>query len=227
MSAVSEEFIRNYLRLNGYFCIESFIVHAADDPNRITQNGEVGNYTETDILGIRLPYSVEQTGQLYIANDPPLVEGITNKMDVIIGEVKTGEENKPNPTWKHAERTFAKEYILKFVGLSKNEEEIASIAKELSQSYYYENDEARIRYIIFSELENKHYKDLGVSYITYDHIVDFLTETRGQSWMGANIGVASLHQQWPWLLKEIFEIANDYSLDIALRKSKIQNILYS
>jgi hypothetical protein len=63
MSAISEEFIRQYLRLNAYFGIDNFIIHAADDPERITANGKIGNYTETDFLGIRLPYSSEMSGQ--------------------------------------------------------------------------------------------------------------------------------------------------------------------
>jgi hypothetical protein len=48
MSAISEEFIRQYLRLNAYFGIDNFIIHAADDPERITDNGEISNYTEIE-----------------------------------------------------------------------------------------------------------------------------------------------------------------------------------
>jgi hypothetical protein len=225
MSAISEEFIRQYLRLNAYFGIDNFIIHAADDPERITANGKIGNYTETDFLGVRLPYSSEMSGQLFIANDPPLVEGINEKIDIVIGEVKTGGQDKPNPTWKHPERIYPKEYILKFVGLYKDGKEISSIAKYLSENYKYEDDRARIRYIVFSESENKHYKGKGVTYITYEHIIDFLTELRGQSWTAANIGVSSLHNQWPALLQQIFEIANDCTIEMNIRKTKIKEIL--
>ncbi len=225
MSAISEEFIRQYLRLNGYFCIDNFIVHAADDPQRITANGEIGNYTETDLLGIRLPYSEEMSGQLYMAHDMPLVEGADGKTDIVIGEVKTGGENRPNKIWRHPETLYPKEYILKFVGLTNDANEISSISKTLSEKYIYENRTTRIRYIIFSENENKHYKDIGVSFITYDHIIDFLTEIRGQSWTAGNIGVASLHHQWPVLLTEVFEIANNFNIEIDERKQRIKEIL--
>lgn len=51
-----ERFVASYLRLNGYFTVPNFIVHAADDPGRVSA-GQVGNYTETDILGVRMPHS--------------------------------------------------------------------------------------------------------------------------------------------------------------------------
>ena len=130
-------------------------------------------------MGIRFPYSFEITGELHIANDSLLIGDIEEKFDIIIGEAKTGSENKPNKVWKQNHETNVKEYILKFIGLFKNKEEIVSIANELSNNYHYKNDKNRIRYIIFSESENNYYKNRGVTYITYDHIVDFLVEVRG------------------------------------------------
>jgi hypothetical protein len=44
-----ERFVASYLRLNGYFTVPNFIVHAGDDPERILA-GQVGNLTETDII---------------------------------------------------------------------------------------------------------------------------------------------------------------------------------
>lgn len=63
MADKHERFVASYLRLNGYFTVPNFIVHAGDDPTRISA-GQVGNYTETDILGVRLPHSREITGNL-------------------------------------------------------------------------------------------------------------------------------------------------------------------
>jgi hypothetical protein len=55
-----EVFVRWYLRFNGYFTIENFIVHGADtEPFR----GEyVTAKTEVDTIAIRLPHSREETG---------------------------------------------------------------------------------------------------------------------------------------------------------------------
>lgn len=46
-----ETFVRWYLRFNGYFTIENFIVH---DPRRLWKQ-TIGNQTELDTLAIRLP----------------------------------------------------------------------------------------------------------------------------------------------------------------------------
>ena len=226
MSQKSEEFIKHYLRLNGYFSIDNFIVHAGDDPNRIS-NGYVGNYTETDILGIRLPHSTEISGQLHIANDIQLIDYQKEKIDIIIGEVKTGAENRPNKVWRKKEDVAVKEYILKFIGVLKENNEILETAKNLSEHFKYENDSVRIRYIIFSETENKHYSKCGVTYITYEHIVEFLIKIRGESWMSTNIGVASLHQQWPSLLNDIFDIINDHSLETNDQRDEILKMVSS
>lgn len=95
----SEEFVRWFLRFNGYFGIENFVVHAADDPSRIS-DGIVAPHTETDTLAVRMPYSREVAANLKIANYPQLVDGSTGRFDVIIGEAKTGNENKPNRVWR-------------------------------------------------------------------------------------------------------------------------------
>ena len=94
-----ERFVVAYLRLNAYFTVPNFIVHAGDDPGRIS-SGQVGNYTETDVLAVRMPYSREVTGKLRVANHDSLVDGIAGKMDVVIAEVKSGKDNKPNPVWR-------------------------------------------------------------------------------------------------------------------------------
>jgi hypothetical protein len=108
-----ERFIAAYLRLNAYFTITNFIVHT---PER-RRNGHIGNYTETDILGIRMPYSVERAGPLQIANDPPLTAGGSGKIDVVIGEVKSGRDSTPNTIWNKGVSSHAIEYIVRFVGL--------------------------------------------------------------------------------------------------------------
>src|SRR5712691_7382685 len=94
-----ERFVASYLRLNGYFTVPNFIVHAGDDPERILA-GRVGNLTETDILGIRMPYSREVTGKLHTANHAALIDGAREKFDIVIAEVKSGDDNRPNRVWR-------------------------------------------------------------------------------------------------------------------------------
>src|SRR3990172_994279 len=90
-----ERFVASYLRLNGYFTVPNFIVHAGDDPGRLSA-GYVGSYTETDIIGVRMPHSGEVTGKLHIANHSVLVAGAEGLIDVVVAEVKSGNDNNPN-----------------------------------------------------------------------------------------------------------------------------------
>jgi len=97
-SQLAETLAKWYLRFNGYFLVENFIVHAGDDPNRIS-NGKVGNHTETDVLAVRHIFSREITGDLPIENDPQIINQAATKIDFVIAEVKTGNQNKPNKLW--------------------------------------------------------------------------------------------------------------------------------
>ncbi len=117
-----ERFVRWYLRFNGYFTIENFIIH---NPERIS-DGLVGNYTESDILAVRMPYSTEVVGQLRIGNHGVLTLGAAGRHDLVIAEVKSKKDNQPNDTWKldHEslpDRFTPIEYTLRFFGIHKEE----------------------------------------------------------------------------------------------------------
>jgi len=204
----SQELVRSYLRLNGYFIIPNFIIHAADDPNRVVDD-TIGNYTEIDLLGVRMPYSAEQTAHLRIANDPPLVSGADGKFDIVVAEVKSGAKNRPNAAWRPNANPYPLEYLLRFVGLFSHSDEIKRAAESLGKSYRYETTDCRLRYLIFAPEPNTHYQGLGVEYITFREIARFLVEVRGQCWIESNLGVASSHPQWNSLLVQMFKIAND------------------
>ena len=126
-----EEFARWYLRLNAYFIVDNFIVHAGEDPSRITTKGLVGNYTEVDLLGLRMPHSREISGALYIANHGPLLGNISQKPDAIIVEVKSGSRNKPNRAWRHPENGDAARYVVRYFGFHSTEADIGQVAASL------------------------------------------------------------------------------------------------
>jgi hypothetical protein len=214
-----EEFVRWFLRFNGYFGIENFIVHAADDSSRIT-DGVVANYTETDTLAVRMPHSREITGTLHVANYKPLIDGINARFDVVIAEAKSGAENRPNKAWRDKNDKIV-QYVVRFVGFCESEDQIARVSSELSSRYSYEDEKFRYRYIVFSREPNEHYKSSGVTYVTYSDAVRFLVEVRGECWLNKNIGVASVHYQWNPLINRIFEIANTNSRSIEERCSEI------
>ncbi len=219
-----ERFVASYLRLNGYFTVPNFIVHAADDAARISDD-RVGNLTETDILGVRMPHSHEVTGPLHIANDPALVSGASGKFDVVVAEVKSGKGNTPNPIWHGPGAAEAAAYIARFVGLHSRENEVRAVGNALAAKFRFEDDRSRFRYIMFSRAPNSHYQKKGMSVITFEQAISFIVEVRGECWVRADIGVASSHHQWDELLVEIFEIANEHGKSVATRVRDIQSLL--
>jgi hypothetical protein len=67
-----ETFVTWYLRFNGYFTVPNFVIHAGDDPTRIS-GGAIGPRTEVDTIAVRLPFSRESSGTLFPC-DPKLVD---------------------------------------------------------------------------------------------------------------------------------------------------------
>jgi hypothetical protein len=218
-----ERFVAAYLRLNGYFTVPNFIVHAGGDPTRIS-GGLVGNYTEVDTIGLRMPYSREVTGSKQIVNHTVLVDGADRKADVVIVEVKSGNDSTPNRVWKAPQPDPAISYLVRFIGLHA-EAEIGPVAHALASTFRFEDDRCRIRYVMFSREANAHYQQRGVTYITFDEAISFIVEVRGQSWFSAGIGVASLHNQWDELLIQVFAIANQLEMPVSERVDEIRSML--
>ena len=219
-----EKFVASYLRLNGYFTVPNFIVHAAGDRSRIMA-GHIGNLTETDILSVRMPFSNEVTGPLHIGNDPALVSGAAGKFDVVIAEVKSGIANRPNGIWRGKQAKETAAYIVRFVGLYAEEEKIRTASDKIASKFAYEDSGCRFRYVMFSHRPNVYYQKKGMPVITFEQAAAFIVNVRGQCWVEANLGVASSHHQWDQLLVDIFEIANDQSKSSEARIKQIQAFL--
>lgn len=218
-----ERFVSAYLRLNAYFQIQNFIVHAGDDPGRIS-SGQVGNYTECDTLGIRLPHSVEAIGIKTVQNHTLLTDGAGDRLDVVIAEAKSGNENRPNKVWLTGTADPAISYIVRFIG-AHPESEVPGVATSLATTFRFEDRRARYRYIVFSNERNDHYASKGVMYLTYREAIRFVVEIRGESWIEAAIGVKSVHQQWDEMLIEMFRIANAHDRSIDQRVSDLESFL--
>lgn len=223
-SASAEILAKWYLRFNGYFLVDNFIVHAGDDPNRISKD-KVGNHTETDILAIRHKFSKEITGSLHIENDPKIINKVDSKIDFVIAEVKTGNQDKPNKLWTE-KKIAVIEYILRFSGFIETEEALTDIANTLAANGTFNDIDGNfsIRLVLISEIEpNKNWKHL--TNILFTDIIDFLVEVRGQCWVNENIGTASIHYQWDDLINKIFVFANDQTIDVGQRKLLITQLL--
>ena len=216
-----ETFVTWYLRFNGYFTVPSFYVHAGDDPNRISGD-TVGNVTEVDTLAIRLPHSREESGTRFPI-DQNLVGGAEGRTDVVVAEVKSGGNDSPNRVWREGKTTHV-EYLLRFIGWHKDEH-VTIAATKLSKAYVLEEAGLRMRYIVFSERVDNVWQKKGVRYITFDECIQFISEERGQCWAHAGIGRRSMHDRWNPLVRRLFQVANDASLDASRRKREIWKIL--
>ncbi len=181
-----ETFVTWYLRFNGYFTVPSFVVHAGDDPGRISGD-IVGSHTEVDTLAVRLPHSREQSGTEFPTHDS-LIDGAEGKFDVVVAEVKSGKSNSPNKTWRLRNRVSNIEYMLRFLGWHQDDAKIGEVAECLQKNYYFEEGALRIRYIIFSRAPNRKWSDKGVKYITFDDCIQFISDQRGQCWAQSGIG---------------------------------------
>ncbi len=225
MADLVTEFVKWYLRFNGYFSIEGFVVHAADKIKKIDED-TIPQQTECDLLSIRLPYSREFSANKFMANDPQIVNGGEEKTDILICEVKSGKDNAPNPVWKHAStHQDMIEYIVRFCGIFPDDDVFKNACRELSKTYAFNGKKSRIRYVIFSKEPFERHQKRGVTYITFRSIIEFLVSTRGQCWQGAKLGVASKHQQWPEFVRCIFDIANYHDGPIEEKMIKVEELL--
>ena len=144
----AEILVRWYLRFNGYFTVENFIVH---NP-AIVSKDHISNMTETDVLGLRNCFSHEIAGQLHIANDPVLIGTHNTRIDFVVGEVKTGKEDKPNKIWRD-KNINAISYLLRFAGFIETESELDTVARVLSNDgvYIHPGNQYSVRLVLFSE----------------------------------------------------------------------------
>lgn len=204
----SEELVSLFFRLNGYFLVENFIIHSGNENINYSKSNKVPQLTETDLLGIRLPFQKEFVGILNISNFENLVLN-SDLIDLVIVESKTGNTNKPNSTWKNQDKIANIEYIIRFFGITNDPETISKISRILIKAYKVEWNNYSIRYIIVSENINPDYAKKGITYITINYVLDFIINIRGACWNKLNLGIASQHQQWSPFMKEIFKIANN------------------
>lgn len=217
----AEQFVRWFLRFNGYFGIENFIVH---DGNAVSHSGSVGQLTEIDVLGVRNPHSIETVDPKTIKNFPMLTDGSSGYWDVVIGEVKSGDKVAPNLIWNEhggisqEKRIRMVSYVLRFIGLSK-QEELGSIAEALLKEYAFTDNTNKIRYrvIVFAEKKNKNFPHL--TYMKFEDMVDFVVK-RGSSWHKLERAVRSSHSQWCPIFRELLEVGARSELSTEEKREK-------
>jgi len=200
-----ETIVRWYLRFNGFFTVESFIVHEV-----VNQGNQQGG--ETDILGVRFPFSQENAG-FQILNDTNLLGTGTREnglTDIIIAEVKNRDDDYLNGIWKDPDPKYLERvaYIIRWIGIFKDENEIHRAASEIKSKYQFQEGNYRIRFIYFGKRKHQSIEQLGITQITFDEVIDFLLHLRMPSFYVHNSGARSPHHQWDTLIKDIWNVGD-------------------
>lgn len=164
MRNFGEELAYWYLRLNGFFLIDDFVLHNADLVS--SQNADA------DVIGIRNPFTIERIGMNDDDDICPELSGfepnIKTKTVVVISEVKTS----PRRQNILLEREDRLSYIVKRTGLFPPES-IDDVISQLFENNSYSNGEITILKIIFSQTS---YNNDRFHWLTLDHINNQITQ---------------------------------------------------
>ena len=158
MRNFGEELAYWYLRLNGFFLIDDFVLHSADL--------ESSQSADADVIGIRNPFTVEMIGmhedEDICLNLLRLEPAIKTKTVVVISEIKTSPQRQPILL----EREDRLKYIVKRTGLFESKV-IDEVSNHLFENNFYSNEKITILKIIFSQFnyENDRFHCLQLSYI--------------------------------------------------------------
>ena len=146
MRNFGEELAYWYLRLNGFFLIDNFVLHSADLKS--------SQSADADVIGIRNPHTVEKIGMFDVDDiSPNLVDfepKIKEKTVVVISEVKTS----PTKQKILLQDEHRLKYIIKRTGLFEAEI-VDEVSNQLfnNKSYSPDGSNISILKIIFSQFE--------------------------------------------------------------------------
>jgi hypothetical protein len=166
-----------YLRLNGYFVVNNFILHEEHGSQK----------TEIDLIGVRFPNQIEiingNDGLAHtLENDDELVIR-DNLIDVVIAEVTTGPAKINDPFQKEE----VLEYVLDWIGCLDEAEKREAI-KALRNKQDFCTDKFRVRFVCFGKPSKIECKQL-----TLLHVLTFIRgrfkkyydlKTQSRQWYG-------------------------------------------
>lgn len=213
-----ELLVRWYLRLNGYLGIENFVVH---EP---TEGGNRPG-AEMDVLAVRFPYSRE-VPDFPIENDLNLLDEEATRdglIDFVIAEVKGGQRGGLNRVWRRPSddvKVDRVSYLLRWLGPLDDEQVLHDVATDLQAAHRAQYGKFLFRLVLFA---NKRGSNSAAQQVTFRDIADFVVRVRAPSWQDHGLGVRSAHDQWPTLIKTIWEVADPRTTGSAA--DKIDQIL--
>jgi hypothetical protein len=152
-----------YLRLNGYFTVQNFVLHPEKDGSQ---------RTEADLLAVRFPYHSEEINGTPMKNDC-ILDCVPGKIDFIIAEVKGKERDCClNPTWTNSEKKNIN-YALNWFGIIDEKSKLYEISRVLYKSYSYEDDRFFIRFVCFGHSASEPIKKKAIQ-ITHNQAIEFI-----------------------------------------------------
>ncbi len=126
-----------YLRLNGFFQMENFIVHPK---TRDSQR------TDADLIGVRFPYRAEHrydNPERVMQDDVDCLGLSQDTVEVVIVEVKAKQRCSLNGPWSNSDRQNVQRVLVAIGCLSG--EEIEAAAKAIYETGLYEMTDSGIR----------------------------------------------------------------------------------
>jgi len=147
-----------YLRLNGFFLLENFIVHPDDGPSQ---------RTDADLLGVRFRNRAE------LPHDPmpddQRVAGCTTLCNVVIGEVKSGPCALNGPWRREADHNINR--VLSAIGCVRRES-VDGASTALYRTGAFQDDSVTIRLVAFGDRRAD--IEPEVPQILFDEILGFV-----------------------------------------------------
>ncbi len=186
-----------FLRINGFFTIQNFIIHP--------ESGFMQR-TEVDILGVRFPFRKESVSQDNWMRDFSLFEEC-NKQFFILAEVKSGICNLNDPWTDESKGNMQR--VLRAIGFYKDDI-LESVANDLYALGVHENDDSKISLLMIGKEKNNSFNvsKPAVSQILFEDILKFIfkrfTDYPAQK---------SSHQQWGINAKLLWDLAMDSTVE--------------
>ncbi len=129
-----------YLRINGFFLIQNFVVHRQDNNSRST---------EIDLLALRPPYVFEEAGGQAENWDPALISPEDQQRFVaVICEVRRGNTYDPHSIFRPREVMYA---INRF-GVIKKTEAFTTVSELIHRARYNVTPSFQIRKLLIGDV---------------------------------------------------------------------------
>ncbi len=204
MAQPTENFVRWYLRFNGYLGVENLIVH---EPVA----GAVPQGAEFDVVAVRFPFSRE-VADFELARHSQL-EAIEKHgvLNVVIAEVKGGRDTSLSDPWRpeaDAELQISRlKYLVRWLGFCESEKDAESVATDLRRTG--RSDRAcAVRVIYFGARRSQQAAELKIPEILFEDIALWIVGTRAGCWRDRGLANRSCHDQWEPLIRNVWNLAD-------------------